>query len=146
MANNPNHMDNLTGSNGFTTDEAPMNGKKGGIASGEAKRLKKTFAELGKAMVDSMVSTEELEKIKNEFPGLSVEEITNRAVMLRGQIVKASLGDSKAFEVVRDTIGEKPVDKKDIAHSGNIVADYSVSSATEAAAKKAKEKREVIDE
>jgi len=32
-------------------------------------------------------------------------------VMAGAMIVKASYGDTKAFEVIRDTIGQKPVDK-----------------------------------
>lgn len=51
---------------------------------------------------------------------------------------------NKADFILKNGYGWK--DRQDIAHSGNIVADYSVSSATEAAAKKAKENREKIDE
>lgn len=125
---------------------ARENGAEGGKQKAENAKLRKSFNTLGKAMVDSLIKPELFLEIKNEFPGLEVDEITNRALMLKAQILKACMGDSKAFEVVRDTIGEKPVDKQHIAHSGTVVADYSVSPATQAAALKAREQREKIDE
>lgn len=100
-------------------EEARNNGKKGGIASGKARSAKKTFAELGRVLVDSPVSPEYIKGLKKNFPGLSNEELTNRVLMFQAQVNKAIMeGDSKAFEVVRDTIGEKPVDKKKVFGDG----------------------------
>lgn len=82
---------------------------KGGLQKAINDKLRKSFAALGKAMVDSTVTPEQLEEIKKEFPSLEVEEITNRALMLRRLIQKVIVfGDTKAFELIRDTIGEKP--------------------------------------
>ena len=146
MANEENLLKGNPDTQFSSGREAVENGAKGGKQKEENIKLRKSFSTLGKAMVDSLIKPELFVEMKNEFPGLEVEEITNRALMLKAQILKAFMGDSKAFEVVRDTIGEKPVDKQDIAHSGTVVADYSVSPVTQAAALKAKEEREKIDE
>jgi len=145
MANNENLLKGKATQ--FVAGEAQAEiASKGGTAKAEKAKLRKTFAELGKAMVDSPITADQIEDVRCEFPGLSLEEITNRALMLQAQIDKAIKGDQRAFELVRDTIGEKPVDKQDVTHSGNLVANYSVCSATVAAAKKAKQNRVKIDE
>jgi len=125
---------------------ARKNGSKGGQKKAENAKLRQSFSALGKAMVDSPIKPELFAEIKDEFTSLEVKEITNRALMLKAQILKAAMGDSKAFEVIRDTLGEKPVDKQDIAHSGVMVANYSVSPATKAASLEADKKRVKIDE
>ena len=75
-------------------EEAVKNGRKGGIASGEARRKRKT--------------------LKEELLLILSEGETQQSVTL-ALIEKAMSGDTKAFEVIRDTIGEKPVDKVMIA-------------------------------
>lgn len=73
-----------------TTEEAREIGRKGGLASGETRRKRKTLREELLAMLSD---------------GNTQESIT--AALLE----KAMDGDVKAFEVVRDTVGEKPVDR-----------------------------------
>ena len=75
-------------------DEARERGRKGGLASGEARRKRKT--------------------LKEELLLMLAEGDTQQSVTL-ALIEKAMSGDTKAFEVIRDTIGEKPVDKVMIA-------------------------------
>ena len=77
-----------------TESEAREKGRKGGIASGEARRKRKT--------------------LKEELLLMLSEGETQQSVTL-ALIEKAMSGDTKAFEVIRDTIGEKPVDKVMIA-------------------------------
>ena len=74
--------------------EARDRGRKGGLASGEARRKRKT--------------------LKEELLLMLAEGDTQQSVTL-ALIEKAMAGDTKAFEVIRDTIGEKPVDKVMIA-------------------------------
>ena len=71
-------------------DEARERGRKGGLASGEARRKRKT--------------------LKEELLLILSEGETQQSVTL-ALIEKAMSGDTKAFEVIRDTIGEKPIDK-----------------------------------
>lgn len=71
-------------------EKAVENGRKGGIESGKAKRKRKSLRE----QLEMLLET-----------GNTQESI---AVAL---VEKAMSGDVRAFEVLRDTIGEKPVDK-----------------------------------
>ena len=75
-------------------EEARERGRKGGLASGEARRKRKT--------------------LKEELLLMLSEGETQQSVTI-ALIEKAMSGDTKAFEVIRDTIGEKPVDKVMIA-------------------------------
>lgn len=85
---------------------------KAGIASGVARRKKRTMKELTQLLLNSKPTDKDtIEKIKMVFPDLKESEITNKVVLINEQIKKASLGDTKSFEVVRDTSGEKPVEK-----------------------------------
>ena len=77
-----------------SSEEAREIGRKGGIASGEARQRRKA--------------------LKEELLLLLAEGDTQKSVTL-ALIEKAMSGDTKAFEVIRDTIGEKPVDKVMIA-------------------------------
>jgi hypothetical protein len=73
-----------------STEEARERGRKGGIASGIARRERKTLREELLLLLQ-----------KNE----SQERISLALLQ------KALDGDIKAYEVIRDTIGEKPVEK-----------------------------------
>ncbi len=81
---------NLIPHNKRSKNEARENGRKGGVASGEARRKRKSLREQLELLLEN---------------GDTQESI---AVAL---IEKAMKGDVKAFEVIRDTIGEKPVEK-----------------------------------
>lgn len=71
---------------------------KGGIASGEARKAKKTM----KQMLDYLLEKD----IKTNKGDMSTLE----AIMV-SMIAKASKGDVRATEFIRDTIGQKPSDK-----------------------------------
>lgn len=77
-----------------STEEAREIGRKGGIASGKARAARKT--------------------LKEELLLLLANGDTQERISL-ALIQKAMNGDTKAFEVLRDTIGEKQVDKIDVA-------------------------------
>lgn len=106
-----------------SASEARERGKKGGIKSGEVRRAKKTMKE----MLDYLL-TKEIENKKGE------KASTLEAISV-SMIKQALNGNVKAFEVIRDTIGEKikdndtivninqavNVDKKDIENAINII-------------------------
>lgn len=73
-----------------TTEEVREIARKGGIASGEARRRKKTF--------------------KEELITL-LETDNNNAKISVALLKRALNGDIQAFTTIRDTIGEKPIDK-----------------------------------
>ena len=74
--------------------EARERGRKGGLASVESRQKRKT--------------------LKEELLLMLSDGETQQSVTL-ALIEKAMSGDTKAFEVIRDTIGEKPIDKVMIA-------------------------------
>lgn len=94
-----------------SAEEAREKGRKGGIASGKARQLKKDFQTLGKILLEHAPKHELASKTKKIFPKISSEEITNRTAALAALVVKAASGDVRAFEVLRDTVGEMPVQK-----------------------------------
>ena len=78
-----------------STEEARERGRKGGLASGEARRKRKTLKEELLLMLSD---------------GDIQEKIS---VALINEAINGNNSGSvtKAFEVIRDTIGERPVDK-----------------------------------
>lgn len=90
-----------------TKDEARKRGAKGGQASGLARRKKKTMREL-------------LE-LAMELP--SGDKTTAEAITA-ALLDKALSGDVKAYEVVRDTLGENPKIKMDNQISGGIAITW----------------------
>lgn len=89
--------------------KAIESGRKGGIASGEAKRHKKELREI----IELLFEKEMIDKDGTVVSG--AEAIAKK------QFDKALKGDTKAFEVLRDTAGQKPVDK---VEQVNIDAEY----------------------
>ena len=93
-------------------DEAVENGRKGGIASGEARRKRKTLKEELLLMLSD---------------GDIQEKIS---IALINEAIKGNNAGSvtKAFEVIRDTIGERPVEK---VQATQTVVDMSAFSTEE---------------
>lgn len=82
-------------------DEVRRIGRKGGIASGESRREKKLLKELLEEALSKGTETE------NEYVNITL-----------ALIKEANRGNVKAYEVIRDTLGQKPIDK--VEHSGTI--------------------------
>ena len=82
----------------FTSDqshaEAVKNGRKGGIASGVAKREKKRLADTLRGFLETDDTQEQIAL----------------ALIEEAKTGNKSGSVTKAFEVIRDTIGEKPKD------------------------------------
>ena len=111
---------NLKPFNTLCREDAKKLSSKGGIARAKSIKRKKTFAELARAMMDCKPTKEQLQVLKEIFPDLDIKDITNRSLMIQAQMQKAVEGDTKAFEVLRDTIGEAPVKKSEHEHNGKI--------------------------
>ena len=90
----------------FTQEEA----KKGGIASGESRRRKKLLREC----LDELLAKEYTSEGKT---------LTGSEALAVTLMKKAMKGDVKAFEVLRDTAGEKPVEKVMVAEVEQSVID-----------------------
>lgn len=80
--------------------EAREKGRKGGLATGKKRRQLKTFKELFNTVL--------AEKCTDK----SGREWGSKAEYLAAKVYKkAADGDIRAFETIRDTIGQKPIDK-----------------------------------
>ena len=106
MANKGGRVENLKTP---TAEEAREKGAKGGRASVEARRRKKTRREVYESLRTLEVvpsHTEALqEMLQEKLPTVTVDE----AIML-AMIAKAERGDVQAAQFIRDTAGEKPTD------------------------------------
>lgn len=94
----------------FTPEELRENGRKGGIASGEAKRkkadMKKTLEMLLTMPLNGKKCTE-IEEIKN-FAQLKGKNVTVETAIMIKQVQRALAGDLPSAEFIRDTSGQKP--------------------------------------
>ena len=77
-----------------SNEEAMKNGRKGGIASGKARREKIMLRDLLEEALAEKTET------GNKYIDITVALIN-----------KAKRGDTKAYEVIRDTLGQKPVEQ-----------------------------------
>ena len=99
MANN---LKNTEATQFQSGSEAVEAGQRGGIASGEARRRKRDI----RLALEALLEKDITDKKGNVMT-------TTEAIALK-QIEKALKGDTKAFEVVRDTVGQKPTDRIDL--------------------------------
>ena len=88
-----------------TKEELIENGRKGGIKSAEVRRERKRLKEELLALLET-----------NEWQ----EKISLALIM------KAAEGDTKAFEVIRDTIGEKPKEEVEQKQEIKVVMDDNI--------------------
>lgn len=95
-----------------TKSEAREKGKKGGIKSGEVRAQRKTLKEELLVLLET-----------------KVEDKTIQEKISFSLIQEALYGNVKAFETIRDTIGEKPQDKVNI--SGEVNNPFSGMSTEE---------------
>ena len=91
----------------FTQEEH----KKGAQASAEARRRKR----------DIRLALEAL--LEKTYKGKAGEELSGAEAIAVKQMEKALKGDTRAFEVVRDSAGQKPVEKVVVAEVSQDVID-----------------------
>lgn len=102
--------------------------KKGGQASGEARRRKKLIKDNIELLLSLPIKSN---KTKEQLQALGIEEneMTNQMAMIIGLWNKAIKGDVSAFNALRDTVGEKP--KEIMELSGEVNNPYSKLSEDE---------------
>lgn len=92
-------------------DEAVKNGKKGGKASGKSRNRKKLLREYFEILLEKKITD------KNGVTMTGAEAMATKVFQL------ALKGDLKAFEIVRDTAGQKPIEKVVVSEVDNDVID-----------------------
>lgn len=101
-----------------TSEEARERGRKGGKASAKKRQQNKTFKEIISNFLDGQVSDERLKQQMIDF-GFADKEVSNKSCAVFALWKEAIKGNTKAFELLRDTIGEKPQDKLNISGEVN---------------------------
>lgn len=93
--------------------EAREKGRKGGIASGEARRRKKNMAELAKMMLEARVATNNQKDIKDVMgEDVQEEDMSVMAWMIAGQAKSAAKGNTKAFNALNELSNKGEKDEK----------------------------------
>lgn len=97
----------------LTVEEA----SRGGKASGKARRKKIIFKKIFEHISNVKLSNEKhIQKLKELYPEVTEDEM-NYGVLSAFRILEKSLsGSTKAFEIVRDTMGQAPVQKQEITN------------------------------
>ena len=108
--------ENLINPKDRTSEELRAITRKGGIASGEARRRKKTMRE---ALEMLMYKCELPEQTKQMLraEGVSDDEMNHQMVITRSLIAKAESGDVQAYNAICAMIGEKPAEKMELGGS-----------------------------
>lgn len=109
MANNG--IKNLKPQSERTKEEQREIARQGGKRSGEVRAAKRDLRKALEALLEK------------EFKGKDGITLTGAEAIALKQMEKALKGDTKAFEVVRDTAGQKPVEKVMIAEVDQSVID-----------------------
>lgn len=87
--------------------EAAENGRKGGKASGEVRRKKRSMKSAAKLLLGMGVMDEET-SVKLAALGLPEEEMTYQMAVLSAMLTEAQSGNVRAAEFLRDSAGESP--------------------------------------
>ena len=105
--------DNLTPNNRRTEEEVREITRKGGIASGKARREKKNL----RLALEALLETKQIDPETGKKV-LGADLITKRL------FEQAAQGNVKAFETLRDTVGQAPVQKVMLAEvDAEIIAE-----------------------
>ena len=107
-----NHNENLIPTNKRSKDEARELGRKGGVASGKARKEKADFKKRCQIWMETEVTRD---KEGNPVTGADL------MIAVAGKEIKN--GSAKFWELMRDTAGFKPVDKVMVSEVDQAVID-----------------------
>lgn len=101
---------NLIKNEDLTPEQRRKNASKAGKASAKKRQQNKTFKEIINKFLDGQVSDERLKQQMIKF-GFADKEVSNKSCAVFALWREAIKGNTKAFELLRDTIGEKPIEQ-----------------------------------
>ena len=107
-----------------TSEEARAIGKKGGKKSGKVRQQRKAFKEVFSTLLSNPVKADILPEELMKLTGGKIEDYNTALAMT--QLIKALNGDTQAFTVIRDTVGEKPTDKFEADIDQNITVNFKI--------------------
>ena len=101
---------NLIKNENLTPSQRRKNASKAGKASAKKRQQNKTFKEIINKFLEEQVSNKELKEQMVKF-GFADDEVSNKSCAVFALWKEAIKGNTKAFELIRDTIGEKPIEQ-----------------------------------
>jgi hypothetical protein len=111
--------DNVPSSDGYknlvkrSREELKEMAKKGGQANAERIKREQSLNEVAKVILKKQVSESKAREILGEYATL-LDEYTIGAILTMKQALEAQDGNCKAYEILRDTAGFKPVERQEI--------------------------------
>ena len=99
-----------------TSEEARINGAKGGQASAKARKEKKRLQESLNKLLSCKIDTNNLATLNEDFAraGIDTSKMKVADLLALAQVLNGIKGNQGAFCIIRDSIGEKPVEKQEI--------------------------------
>ena len=134
----------------LTSEEAKRRGRNGGRASVKARRERRRFEETLRIMltlptkqgkVTDAAKLKTLSKDELEAANLTVQD--KRVVRLINEAMK---GNTKAYEAIRDQMGEKPTDRQEVTVSGSVAVDLDTADINQILAEVRKLKKDDVQE
>ena len=101
---------NLIKNENLTPSQRRKNASKAGKASAKKRQQNKTFKEIINKFLEGQVTNKELKEQMVKF-GFADNEVSNKSCAVFALWKEAIKGNTKAFELIRDTIGEKPIEQ-----------------------------------
>ena len=92
-------------------EEAVINGRKGGVASGQAKRRRKLLKDSMNALLELPVSSTKEYNVLIKM-GIDLEDIDNSQLIVLALFNRAKSGDVAAIKELRNLIGEDNTEDK----------------------------------
>ena len=102
------NKDNLINPKDRTSEELREMTRKGGIASGEARRRKKTMREALEMLLYETKLNEQTKQMLQAEGIKNADDFNHQMVITRSLIAKAESGDVQAYHAICAMIGEKP--------------------------------------
>lgn len=104
------NIENLQPIRTLSKEEAKKRGSNGGKASVKAKRERKAMKEQLEILLKMPLKNEKLKQQIADL-GFKTKDIDNQMAMTIALYQEALKGNVKAYETIRDTIGEKPIEQ-----------------------------------
>ena len=122
------NLENLRPFSKDDVEKARAAGRKGGVASGVAKRKKRTFRELIETVMTMEVDDP---AVHAKLVALGLDPTHDMAITMAA-IRKAENGDIEATRYIRDTKGEKPTEALQMAITDKPIKALDLSSLSDA--------------
>lgn len=116
----------------ITAETAREFGRLGGVASAAQNKKKRELKEILEQMLNTKPTEEQMEVLKKRYPEINIDNLSKHYAIIASLISKAMAGDISAFLALRDTLGQKPVDK---IETTNINAEVDFNKIKELRAK-----------